>query len=1542
MDRIRRLSSLCFVVLFAYSTAGCKDGGIFSNSEDDSQTKLTLLYDVTVVAQGAGVVTPESFSGMQEGSLVEFIAIPDDGHKLEVVGGDCGLKAVKDSDDEHTFTVGPLTRDCQVQVGFGPKEFALTTPTYDVHVSASEGGSASPSYFSDYLQDQVVEFTVTPEEGYLFDALNGNCFADVTSETGDIKTFSVGPLQQDCDFDVTFAEKLNAASLPVYDVVVKAHGEGQARPHIQQQIEGEKVTFTITPEDNYKLSSLTGDCFSALTETDGDTHTFSVGPLSKDCEIEAHFSNKNFSGFVPTYTVNLNAMGNGQVSIQQEAYLEGEFATFTATPSENYRFETIKGDCFAALTAEDEDNKTFSVGPLVKDCEIDVSFTGKANSEFLAVYELSVTASENGSVSPFFQEVLAGKRASFTVTPNDGYRFDALEGNCLSALESSSGDNRTFTIGPFDKNCSLHARFIEKDNAALVPIYRLETNLIGGNGQVQPAFQEQLEGLLLNLYITPGVGSKVTTFEGTCNKRLENKNGDTYVFEVGPMVKNCTFDVGFAEQDNLALIPEYEVTVNAQGDGEVTPSMQTELAGAFVNFDAIPDDGFRLDSVSGDCLVDFIAVDEDKRKYSIGPLNKNCEMNVSFIKKSNVGLTPIYHFEASVTGEGSVDPLSKYVLQGEPVKFTAIPNEGYRFEALEGNCTATMESQEGELRTFIIDPVEQNCSMSVSFTEKDNASLIPMYDVIINPGEGGTASTQNFHVKQGNDVSFTVSPEPNYRIGKVESTLVSLGGWKCQPVVASGDDDIPTQSTEYMVRNVSGNCGIKVTFFQMTDNDPINTVEHVKVSFNANSGGSINPNHFYAEKGSDIEFTVTPLAGQRIDSVESVPVHLGNETCKAEPAEGDDGDITTATTYAINNLQDDCEVNVGFGTFDSAIQEPEDIIGVRINVAGEVKGTVSKSFVYPNAGEAVTFNVNPTTMFSRIKSVTGDTCSVSVMSNDFNPKNATDYITDDIYESCQISVLFEKIYDVHFNSGGHGEMNITKIFNGSEVTSASGNNAEIVKGSQVEFTVKVAPGYEFSSISYYNEASCGIESAPLSDLSENEGTFKTTPLLDFCRFNLEVALNSNPVCVESGNQLIKVDQSWTVDSPVPAYPPGQEVWAVTNTTIHHPLIINWLVNDQIKIDTTCVTDMSNLFNREYYDEEQLVKFNSNPDFFNGDVSGWVTHNVTNMSHMFRGNKQFNNKGIESWDVSNVTSMEGMFTNTSDKPNDTGFNRNLSNWDVSNVTTMKDMFSGAQGFNNGGIPLWNDDKGPSSNLIDTSGMFSNARSFNQDISNWDMSRVTNMSNMFYGAESFNNAGKPLWNGNVVPGMSLSPEQTLMISGIFNRAHSFNQPINNWITAQVTSFADVFHDAFIFNQPLDNWSTDNVVNMNSTFNHASNFAQPLNSWNTGSVENMSSMFMNMKFFNQDISSWDVSNVKDMTSMFQSSLAFNQDIGNWKVKPEFKNELSYMFFYANQFDQDLTCWNWINLTSKPTSFIAGSASQNSDLPIAGQAPAPECNND
>ena len=180
-------------------------------------------------------------------------------------------------------------------------------------------------------------------------------------------------------------------------------------------------------------------------------------------------------------------------------------------------------------------------------------------------------------------------------------------------------------------------------------------------------------------------------------------------------------------------------------------------------------------------------------------------------------------------------------------------------------------------------------------------------------------------------------------------------------------------------------------------------------------------------------------------------------------------------------------------------------------------------------------------------------------------------------------------------------------------------------------------------------------------------------------------------------------------------------------------------------DVSRVTDMSSLFRRCYY--------------FNEDISRWDVSNVFTMQSMFDGAVSFN-KPIGNWDVSNVNNMSYMFSEAR------AFNQPIGEWNVSKVTFMISMFHRAQEFNQP-IGNWN-----VSNVLYMNGMFSGARAFNQPIGSWNVSKVINMSNMFQAAQEF------------------------------------NQPIGTWNVSNVTNMMHMFYHAVAFNQPLNQWNITNA--------------------------------------------------------------------------------------------------------------------------------------
>ena len=97
------------------------------------------------------------------------------------------------------------------------------------------------------------------------------------------------------------------------------------------------------------------------------------------------------------------------------------------------------------------------------------------------------------------------------------------------------------------------------------------------------------------------------------------------------------------------------------------------------------------------------------------------------------------------------------------------------------------------------------------------------------------------------------------------------------------------------------------------------------------------------------------------------------------------------------------------------------------------------------------------------------------------------------------------------------------------------------------------------------------------------------------------------------------------------------------------------------------------------------------------------------------------------------------------------------------------------------------------------------------------------------------------------------------------------ISNWDVSNVTNMLGMFSNATSFNQPLNKWNVSNVTNMVAMFENATSFNQPLNNWDVSNVEDMRYMFYGAKSFDRPLNKWNVSEGTDMRAMFKYPSSF-----------------------------------------------------------------------
>lgn len=258
---------------------------------------------------------------------------------------------------------------------------------------------------------------------------------------------------------------------------------------------------------------------------------------------------------------------------------------------------------------------------------------------------------------------------------------------------------------------------------------------------------------------------------------------------------------------------------------------------------------------------------------------------------------------------------------------------------------------------------------------------------------------------------------------------------------------------------------------------------------------------------------------------------------------------------------------------------------------------------------------------------------------------------------------------------------------------------------------------------------------------------------------------------------------------------------------------------------------------------------SNASSFNQPLNNWNLSSVGNMYAMFQNATSFN-QSVVGWNLANVNDMGDVFRGA------TSFNQPLNTWTIGTASAfrMSSMFRSATAFNQN-IGSWNVSK-----VNDMNSMFLSATAFNNsgssDINNWRPISCSNFASMFQSATAFN---QPIGNWPL-------SASNINMSYMFASATSFNQNLGSWDVSRVTNMFEMFSTT-PFNQDISGWDVSNVTTMAGMFRSNTVFNQNISIWNTSKVTSFVQMFQNATSFNQNLGSWLIPSCSDMSSMLNS---------------------------------------------------------------------------
>jgi hypothetical protein len=410
------------------------------------------------------------------------------------------------------------------RVDFIPFLNAPIPDTFNITASAGANGAITPNGSIILNYDDSQNFIITPSTGYhVVDVLVDG------SSIGPRTAYTFSNMVANHTISVTFA-------INTYTITVTQTANGIINPGTTTINYGTTPNFTITPNSNYYIASITANgVLRAVTSPSGQTYQFSA--VTSDGSLTATFA-------INTYTITVTQTSNGNINPGNTAVNYSNNQTFNITPNIGYHITDVVVD-------------SISQGAVSKYTFTNVSTSHTITANFaINTYNLTTSHTATGNINPATATVNYGGSQTFTITPNTGYHIASLTVDGSPVAIASS-----YTFTNIVAAHSITATFA-------INTYSITVTQTA-NGNINPGTTTVNYGDSPAFTITPSRGyyiASITTDAGAVT--VTSSSGQTVIFTVVQSAHTLTATY----EQTPTLTPAPTATPNPTPEPTVTPN----------------------------------------------------------------------------------------------------------------------------------------------------------------------------------------------------------------------------------------------------------------------------------------------------------------------------------------------------------------------------------------------------------------------------------------------------------------------------------------------------------------------------------------------------------------------------------------------------------------------------------------------------------------------------------------------------------------------------------------------------------------------------------------------------------------------------------------------------------------------------------------------------------------------------------------------------------------------------------------------------------